>query len=502
MGQETISQKLVLQKQNLIEAIRLAKAYRGLHDHIFFCKEIIGFTEVDEEVHGEMVDILERGNKKLKMFLLPRGSFKTSINTVAKIVREIIKNSDIRILVDCAKYDPDALKVVLLVKNILEKNETIKWLYGDVCGDRWRDTEITVRRSKKGIHLKEPTLCAGSVEVSHVGFHYDMIFCEDIVNDSNIGSNDQMQSVIEHFKGLFQILEPDGELTLNGTRWHYGDCYGYIIDNMSSEFNICIRKAIENEGKPDEKVYFPARLSKEWLTKEKLLIGSYKFSCQYQNDPINPEDQIFRVIPTYSSLANDVPKNLFLSLTVDPAVCLENRADDTAFNVCGTTELEDIFSLDSIGSKMNPDQIIDTIFYLYKKWGLNVIGIETVAFQRVLKFYLEKAEIDRGIRLPILELKTSNTKSKFQRILALQPYLERRQMFICLNQKKLIDQLRMYPKTPHDDEIDALAYQLQLVRKPYASMTDKKEIEEENMVGKARRIKMRVESYEDDIEML
>jgi len=477
-------------KQKVIEAIRQAKMWKGIHSHYFFCKDILGYSSMEKPTHGKICDMLDGNSKKRKLILVPRGSFKTSIITVGYALRSFIKDPNVRIMLEASKYDPNALRYLQNIKAIVENNPTINWLYGDMKGERWRDTELTVKRQ---IQHKEPTVSCGSIEVTSVGFHFDKIICDDLVTDTNIGTKEQLAKTIEHLKGLFNILEPNGELIVVGTRWHFGDMYGYIIKEMQKEFDIYVEKAIRDNGT----LYFPQRLTKDYLQMQKKLEGAYVFSCQYQNSPVNPEDQLFKTIPTYNSL-DEVPKDLHISLIVDPAISLAEKADDTAFSVCGTSAHEDMYVLEDLAGKYNPKEIIDTIFYLHKKWGCDSIGIETVAFQKALKFFCEQEEIKRGIRLPMIELKTETNKSKFMRIQALQPFFERRQILVKISMTELIDQLRMYPKSPLVDRVDALAYQLQLTQKPFMNQLPKDLYPDEKLPWIARRHKIRREEEYDE----
>jgi hypothetical protein len=54
-------------------------------------------------------------------------------------------------------------------------------------------------------------------------------------------------------------------------------------------------------------------------------------------------------------------------------------------------------------------------------------------------------------------------KSKANRIKALQPYFENGKIYYRKEHSELIDQTTMYPRTRHDDLIDALASVLQVM---------------------------------------
>lgn len=461
-------------KEQLINAIRVAEAKKGLKDHFYFAKEILGNKDMTKETHGELCERLSNKNKKYKMFLLPRGTFKTSIVTIAYSIRSLVKNRNLRILINSDTYD-NSLKYLSKIKQCFEVSEKLKWLYGDFVGEKWRETEITVK-DRTIIH-KEPSISCGSIDVRKIGMHYDLIINDDLVNDVNTQTKEQIQKTIEFFKGQTSVLEPDGEIIVVGTRWNYNDLYGHIIEEMHDQFDIYIKKAIDDNGK----LFFPERLSLEFLENVKKIQGSYLFSNQYLNTPISPEDQVFKTINYFK----EIPKEpLYISMAIDPAVALDNKADYTGIVICGTNDREQIFVLDAIKIKANPDEIIDTIFNLNTVWKPNVIGIETVAFQKVLKYYIDKRQTETKVFLPIEEIKADTRKSKYMRISALQPFFERKQMFVKEDLIDLIDQLKMYPKTIKDDLADALSMHLQLYRPPFTMYEE--EQKEEDYKGKAR----------------
>jgi hypothetical protein len=79
----------------------------------------------------------------------------------------------------------------------------------------------------------------------------------------------------------------------------------------------------------------------------------------------------------------------------------------------------------------------------------------------------------RNYFFSIKELKGSNTRSKPQRISALQPYFENGKIWLKEDMKDLIDQITRFPKIAHDDIIDALAYILEIMIPADADEKDK-----------------------------
>ena len=239
--------------------------------------------------------------------------------------------------------------------------------------------------------------------------------------------------------------------------------YQYIIDNLSEQFDIIVKKAIADDGK----IYFESRFSQAELDKLKILKGPYKFNLQYQNELTDPEDAIIKLdwIQKYSEL----PKPTRTFMTIDPALSEDPTADYSVIMTCAVDASNNLYVVDYFRDHVDPKALIDKIFEKAILYQPVKIGIETIAFQRVLKFWLDDEMRERGKFLVIDELKTSD-KAKPDRILALQPRFSAKTVYIKGWMAELEDELIRfrYPESNqlHDDLIDALAYQLEIIYKP------------------------------------
>ena len=95
--------------------------------------------------------------------------------------------------------------------------------------DKWNESQINVSIRKEA-HV-EPSVDTGGIETSKVGMHYDLIFFDDIVSDVNVTTKAQMDKVHECYKKSLSLLKPGGDIIVTGTRWHFNDAYGRIIDD-------------------------------------------------------------------------------------------------------------------------------------------------------------------------------------------------------------------------------------------------------------------------------
>jgi len=431
----------------------------------YYGKYILGFEQFDENVHKEWEFFL-KGGKRLKLVLIPRDHFKSTFFTIAHPLQELCKDNRKRFLLTNAVFD-NAKTFLGSIKLQIERNPKLKW-WGLEPGEPWSTEEITIKR--ESIH-KEPSVSIAGIGSQLPSQHYDEIIWDDLINEKNITSKEYIDKVIDWWKDSISLLEPGGLGIVVGTRWNYRDLYQYIIENLAEHFDIIVKKAIADDGR----IYFENRFSQEELDKLKVLKGPYKFSLQYQNELTDPEDAIFKLdwILKYSEL----PKPVRIFMTIDPALSEDPTADYSVIMICAVDAENNLYVVDYFRDHVNPKALIDKIFEKAAEWSPVKIGIETVAFQRVLKFWLEDEMRSRGKFLVIEELKTSD-RAKPDRILALQPRFSAKTVYIKGWMADLEDELIRfrYPESNqlHDDLIDALAYQLEIIYKPL--VYEKKEI--------------------------
>lgn len=432
----------------------------------YFGKYILGFDKLDENVHCEWEFFL-KGGKRLKLVIVPRDHFKSTFFTISYPLKELCRDKSKRFLLANAVFD-NAKDFLGSIKQQIEANPKLKW-WGLEPGGSWTSEELTVKR--QSIH-KEPSISIAGIGSQLPSQHYDTIIWDDLVNDKNITSKEYIDKVIDWWKHTISLLEPGGLGIVIGTFWHYKDLYQHIIANFAGDFDIFIRSAKKKDGTP----YFEKRFSLEELERLRRLKGNYMFSLQYLNELTNPEDAIFKMEEILKY--NDLPTPVEYFMTIDPALSEDSSADYSVIMICAVDADNNLYVVDYFRDHVNPRVLIDKIFeYALLYHLVKIVGIETIAFQRVLQFWLEDEMRSRSLFLPLEELKTSD-KAKPDRILALQPRFSAKTVFIKPWMADLEDELIRfkYPNInqEHDDLIDALAYQLEIIYKP--TRTVKKDI--------------------------
>jgi predicted phage terminase large subunit-like protein len=512
------------QSQNYNEALaqaqRLAKlriAERCKTDLFYLCKYILGYDLMTEFTHGELCAytqsllpisaeekklIMEKAGKKVstttveeteiydeydptkKMLLLmmPRNTFKSSVVTIGFALQFILHEPNGRVLVDSETFSK-AKAFLAEIKGHLEDSEKFRdvfyTIYGKYPDDdkkstttRWTDSQIDVScRTKK---RKEPTFSASGIDKSINGMHYDLIICDDLHSEKNVTNKEQIEQVIQHWKLSLSLLEPNKYMVVIGTRWHYKDMYQYLLDAERDRFNIMIRQAKSPEGV----LFFPEILTEEFLDKQKRSQGSYMFSCQYMNDPVDDETATFK--RSYFQYKNweDVrgrPMNWYLA--IDPSFD-GPYSDYVGMVECAMDYQGELIVGDVYRLKLTYAQIIQLMFDLYQAKKYKTIVVETVATQKSLSYMLNEEQRRRQVWLPVKEL-ASRHNAKEERIRGLAPYYEFRRVWHLRDGKmieELEDELLHFPVGKHDDVIDALSTVLEIATVPRATVTeDRKE---------------------------
>ncbi len=191
------------------------------------CRDLCGYKDVNKTTHLNVLRALEAPTKR-KLLVMPRGSLKSSIGVVGFCVWNIIRNPNIRILIDSSLYT-NSKNFIQEIKQHL-KSDLMVELFGEFEGDSgWSEGAITIRQRDRAI--KEATITASGIESNKTSQHYDLIICDDLNDSSNSGTIELRQKVIRHYQMNIAILENAGSLVIIGTRYAADDVIGYVLKN-------------------------------------------------------------------------------------------------------------------------------------------------------------------------------------------------------------------------------------------------------------------------------
>lgn len=433
------------------------------------CREVLGYEDIGS-IHREMEVVL--GDKKFKLFIIPRGHLKSSFLTIGYPIQKLIKDPENRILIANATWD-NARKFLKEIKSKTQL-DTFKELYGVWETEHWNMDEVTIPR-KGG--FKEASISTTGLEKVITGQHYDTIICDDLVSGENITTPDQLRKVINYYESLIPILEPDGELIVVGTPWHMLDLYAHIKKNLQDQF-VVFNKGIKEDGK----YVFPEKFNDEVVARLKANMRPSLFASQFLCQPIAEEDQVIK--HEYFRFYEQLPENItVVNTTVDLAVSEKHDADETAIVTVGWTPNSDMYLLNVRHGRWGSEKKVEEIYSEYRKNSPFYIGIEKDAQQKFFTDLLRMYEFRGYERLPITDT-SSGGKRKEDRIMNLEPLFRAGKIFFPktspFTETVMAQFLSFTPSGTHglDDIIDAIAAHLQLYtpfefEKKHINWTDK-----------------------------
>jgi predicted phage terminase large subunit-like protein len=473
-------EEIISKIEQASEVLRAQKEKYYSSNFFEFSRDVLQWPDIYEPLHREVCDFVQNNiDKKKLLILLPRGTFKSSIITVGYTLWRIVKNPNDRVLISNATY-PMAISFLRQVKDHLSKNQTLKDIFGDYTApennDAWREEYIILKEigaDTSGFRGKEPTVSSVGAESNVTGSHFNVAILDDLVNRDNINTSEQINKIINFYKDTLDVVDAkDGhkQIIIIGTTWHQADLYSYIMDpdnGALDDFAVMIKPAYTGEWGKGE-LLFPTRLGWNQLEELRRQQGPSHFAAQYLLDPVPSEEAIFKAKFKYfdESDVKPIPTNTFI--TVDPAISEKKEADYSAM-VCVSVDKDNNWYIRDIWrDHVNPKRLIDQIFYWDTKYNPVQIGVESNAFQKVLKFYIYEEMKTRNQFIPVKEL-THSDISKDERIRGLEPRYESGMVFHskeCDNMRYLEDELRRFPRGKNDDVIDALASVLEISYQP------------------------------------
>lgn len=219
----------------------------------FLYKEMCGYDRWNEKLHGMYPGDAEKGippgiayflqhSGPNKMILVPRNHLKSTVVTIVWVIQEILKNPNIRVLINNAIFNT-ASEFVRTIQAHLDTNSKLSKVFGEFRSGRliWNQDSFII--NQRTMPRAQPTVMAASIGTVLNGKHFDIIINDDLVEPNNVNTKEQIEKVINFYKDSFNQIDKGGKIVVIGTRWAAQDLYGHILNTACKSIN----------GKPIEK---------------------------------------------------------------------------------------------------------------------------------------------------------------------------------------------------------------------------------------------------------
>jgi hypothetical protein len=529
---------------------RRAGRARARTDLVWLARNVLGMKKIVPHVHGPMTEFLQKfdhcqgsdeynpitkgfeytpresdplraippGDRR-RLLLAPRSWFKTTLNVYAHTVQLLLNFPDATIL--WLHASQEVLEPVLaLVKQAFWKNNVMRFYFPEYCQSanaREFGTQTAFNLPNRKIWSASPSVGIGGIESTRTGMHYHWIKFTDIVDEKNTATKDQCEKIIQAF-GMSEnlLISPLYWMDVEGTRYHFSDLYGKIIDSWTAEsvasepheykiFTMgCYKKFVskpKEEFTPDELdcpylldargqklSRFPELFPTEMLEKMRLnkITGPDRFNTQQLNNPVSDENTPFPWELMKWKSDEDMKRVPFMfhKITVDLSEAKNKKSDFFVATVCGVDRTNRHYVREIRLGRFMPDEIVDIIFALQIKYKPLKIKIEESGFLSGLHPTIRRKSELTGIWPNFEFIRRPTTIRKAERILSFQPWYKTG-MFVFSSdlgefvKEHLRHEFTRFPKF-HDDILDTLADQIageEMLGTLKESKTDKETLE-------------------------
>jgi len=450
----------------------------GLKSLFFFAKHVLGYKWLQEVPHGRLCHKLEVLTAHLrpgtgvepppaplkKVILEPRKWSKTTVCAHSLPLWLALHNPNIRCLLHSETMEKQAEPMLRVLRDHIENNALFRGLYGNLRGDakslKWENKQLIIA-SRTAVGMREATFTAGAIGTTETGGHFDLIVSDDPVSEHNTETLEQNLKVLDDHRQLSAFLDKASVMILDGTRYAFGDLYGYVLDHPTG-WDVEDVHSVETADY--DSFYTP-----EYLEAERDAQGADRFANWYRNLVIDPETAVFKGewFETWSGEFDDLPAKTGIVAAFDPAVGEKRNSDKVGLVILARAGIGPCQLLEAKGMRITPTRLIEEIFRVqaqYGPMGLKRIGIELVGGFKVLEYWLREEEKRRDTYVVRKELKPgTSADAKRARIRLLAPRYEARQIKHRVGMTDLEEQALRFP-LGDDDIIDALAFAVEMSR--------------------------------------
>lgn len=413
----------------------------------------------------------ENAFKKNIVIVEPREFGKSTMAMI--FVMWCIINRYKKFVLYISKSFDHAVGLVGPMKKEFESNEDLKDVYGDVRGGKWTESILDFNFGARIMAIGRGQSVRGLKYINH---RPDLIILDDIEDDKSCDNKELRMELQEWLdkQVIPGVNSSDGNIAAFGTILHPDSLLANLSLNKNrllkyTDFQTMFFAALDDK----EESIWEDKFSTQALLDERRR-DPYSFAQERMNQPIPLSAGMFKKeYFKYYQLGDEgihledevIPlSDCNMYLTCDLAMTQKEHSDYTVLLVCAISPKNELFVLEYTRKRWeDPDHIIEEMFRLNKKYPMiKVNGIETIAAQKWLMVNLNKIMRERDYFIPLCELKAD--KDKLRRISQLQPRFSNGAVYLRTFMADLEEELLLFPKSPHDDISDALAYILQIGR--------------------------------------
>ncbi len=282
----------------------------------------------------------------------------------------------------------------------------------------------------------------------------DILIIDDPQNPNKINSKKYRENTIEWFEQTFVSRlnnKKTGSIVIVMQRLHEEDLSGYLLKHKSKQWELLKIPAILDQD--TGLTLHPEREDLTSLLKLKAELGEYNFSAQYQQEPIPSKGTMLqKAWLKYYSNEQKLEFNQIIQ-SWDTAIKAKDEHDYSVGITLGINE-NGYYLLDLVRTKVEFPALLSLVQNFANKWRPQTILVEDKASGQSLIQSLK-------LKTPIIAIKPKF--DKITRFASHTPLFEAGKIFIRTEaawRLQLEQELLGFPKSAHDDQVDALSQAL------------------------------------------
>jgi hypothetical protein len=478
--------------ESAISSLR-RECLEGRDSLYIFASVVLGYADLNERVHLPMCRFIVQTRRPggRRAMHMPRVHFKTTVWTIADAMQRVCIDPNIQILL-VSDTAFNASRFMKEIQNHFMRNALFRRVFHDIIPANfnkvtWNQYEMEAKRTSIS---RDPTIDAIGAMGGAESRHYHVIKADDIVTEKAIRSDLEMQKLTEWAGGLESLLvsEKEGEIDLIGSRKKKGDTYEFLEDYFAKDaveeplgpfatkrgrLVIFSRGARDEGGDP----IFPEKVTREHLDSMQRYFPE-RYHAQMANSPkstgVNTfdfdslryfqwtENGNIRCVYKGEILQEVSPWDLERIVVYDPSVAEKQKSSKNAIHVLAKGSGPFRFVLESRVEHIPPNEVVEYLFEMDKKWHPSFFSIEKRGLQGWVKYHLNDMAEQKG--LPYLQIMEwppkgdpSGQWAKTEHIRGLQPVVRSNNLWVHETQRDLLEEIEFYPNVRWDDGLDALS---------------------------------------------
>lgn len=382
----------------------------------------------------------------------PRGFAKSTTTSVVYLAWRTL-NATSRFSLLIGDTWSQAVLHLSSLKDELEENSVIKWLYGDVMGSQWSEDEIIVMgvdERGKVQECKVMALGAGQKVrgLKFKNFRVQLMICDDLENDEAVQNKERREKLRRWLvrAALPAIDRQIGRCILIGTMLHKRSLLSAIVakEKEFSSWTTFLYSGIKEDGSSLWPELYPVEEIKAWRDdpQNPNYIGAVAWAQEIQNKPLAEGQQIIQpdwLEQTYSLSAHLIAHqqrtqladhlvldhwlNTYFSVisgSVDPAISEKETADWWTMATIGVAKkcpvcpggpAGHVVQLDMIRMREgDPMEQVTTVLENWQDWHHTKLRIEAIAYQSGLLRLIKNTGAAQGLYPPIKPYRPAQSK--------------------------------------------------------------------------------------------